>query len=60
MGPEILSLIGGFPFLLGPLERSSTVHDSLAKKKPRYSFSAFIQKKSMNDAIGLDLEIAMI
>ena len=26
MGPEILSLIGGFPFLPGPLERSSTVH----------------------------------
>ena len=25
MGSEINSLIGGFPFLLGPLERSSTV-----------------------------------
>ena len=25
MGPETLSLTGGFPFLPGPLERSSTV-----------------------------------
>ena len=27
MGPEIFSLIGGFPFLPGPLEQSSTVVD---------------------------------
>ena len=26
MDPEIVSLMGGFPFLLGPLERSSTVY----------------------------------
>ena len=26
MGPEIISLIGGIPFLPGPLERSSTVY----------------------------------
>ena len=26
MGPEIISHIGGFPFLSGPLERSSTVY----------------------------------
>ena len=32
MGPEINSLIGGFPFLPGPLERSSTVHGISSKK----------------------------
>jgi len=28
MGPQIISLRGGSPFLPGPLERSSTVHTS--------------------------------
>ena len=31
MGPEIFSLISGFPFLPGPLERSSTVPMSYHK-----------------------------
>ena len=41
MGPEILSLRGGFPFLPGPLERSFTVHTfwrNWARKPPLFSF----------------------
>ena len=30
MGPKMISLIGGIPFLPGPLERSSTVYGSVS------------------------------
>ena len=41
MGPEILSLRGGFPFLPSPLEQSFTVHTfcrNWARKPPLFSF----------------------
>ena len=42
MGLEILSLIGGFPFLPGPLDRSSTVHE----EKPSF---LELKKKQITD-----------
>ena len=45
MGPEIFSLIGGFPFLPGPLERSSTVQSRSSVFQVKCYFSHFLELK---------------
>ena len=49
MRPEISSLVGGFPFLPGPLERSSTVDPEGEKGNPltekRKGISRYFRKE---------------
>ena len=42
MGPKIISLIGGIPFLPGPLEQSSTVLPVLMRQEMYTTSSKFI------------------